>query len=111
MYGGVGRRQRLLPEDDTAGEHSGSVGVEPPVQARETVKTPQPLDFTGAAVVGEEDASVRGRWRCRVPELTKKVPSEFDPASVTTSPTVGANCRRDEQQMPRGRLKFGADGR
>ena len=37
----------------------------------------------------------------------KKVPSEFDPASATASPTVGANCRRGEQQMPMGRLKFG----
>ena len=48
--------------------------------------------------------------RCS-PESMKKVPSEFDPASATTSPTVGANCRRGEQQMPRDRLKFGADGR
>ena len=31
-------------------------------------------------------------WR-RVPGLTKKVPSDFFPASVTRCPTVGANCR------------------
>ena len=42
-----------------------------------------------------------------VPESTKKVPSELLPASATRCPTVGANCRRIDQQMPRGRLKFG----
>ena len=36
----------------------------------------------------------------------KKVPSEFDPESATTSPTVGANCHRGEQTYAMGRLKL-----
>ena len=39
--------------------------------------------------------------------LFRSVPSEFDPAGATVSPTVGANCCRGEQTDAIGRLEFG----
>ena len=51
-----------------------------------------------------------GLWRCRVPALMMKIPSEINPTSATIGPTVGANCRGGNTQMPRGRLNLGPNG-
>ena len=68
------------------------------------------MDDVGAGEEELDEAVQRAEtprpYARRSPELVK-VPSEFDPASATTSPTVGANCRRGEQKMPRDRLELG----
>ena len=72
-----------------------------------------PLRFVGDVGAGDEELDEAAR-RAETPRRharcspeSMKVPSEIYPASAATNPTVGANCRRGEQQMPRGRLKFG----
>ena len=72
-----------------------------------------PLRSVGDVGAGDEELDEAAR-RAETPRRharcspeSMKVPSEIYPASAATSPTVGANCRRGEQQMPRGRLKFG----
>ena len=45
------------------------------------------------------------------PELMKKVPSGWNPASAAAGPTVGANCRGVSKTDAMGMANFGADGR
>ena len=64
-----------------------------------------------ASLCSQRQARARGTMAMSSPRVDDEGPVRIDPASATVSPTVGANCRGVKQQMPRGRLKFEADGR
>ena len=90
-------------------ERGGSAEVEPPGKPEARLADRSLVDDVGAEELDEaarRAETPQRHARCS-PESMKKVPSEISPASATTSPTVGANCRGGEQQMPRDRLKFG----
>ena len=91
-------------------------------QDSRTTRIPEQLGFSlwqlenestcgdDAEVESSSPARARGPWGCWVPALPTKIPSEINPTSAAISPTVGANCRGGNTQMPRGRLILGPNG-
>ena len=90
-------------------------GMMPESSPRDTFLTRDlPMMSVGggsASLCPQRQARAWGTMAMSSPRVDDEGPVRIDPASATVSPTVGANYRGMKQQMPRGRLKFGADGR
>ena len=98
---------------------SGYLGLQNSSDSR-TAQIPEQLGFQNTSdsrtarirtVANSKMSQHTGTMSKLSPRVDDEGPIRINPASATISPTVGANCRGGNTQMPRGRLSLGPNVR